>query len=165
MRSNNFVLTEVPSWICLCNTRYLYSILYTVYYIQYISYSKYPLQDISTSDEAALESLIENNPSLIKQIHQYFNTGPQVILLPVLQWNYEQMPDFNEDGFYLDYNHIETAHPPLRDRMLYGLNKIAFFINSGVSDEESYFINCENFENLIENVYNGKLKVLFLIVT
>ena len=112
-----------------------------------------------------MESLIENNPSLIKQIHQYFNTGPQVILLPVLQWNYEQMPDFNEDGFYLDYNHIETAHPPLRDRMLYGLNKIAFHINSGVSEEESYFINCENFENLIENVYNGKLKVLFLIVT
>ena len=115
-------------------------------------------QDISTSDEAALESLIENNPSLIKQIHQYFNTGPQVILLPVLQWNYEQMPDFNEEGFYLDYDHIEAAHPPLRDRMLYGLNKIAFFINTGVSDEESYFINCENFENLIENVYNSKLQ-------
>ena len=115
-------------------------------------------QDISTSDEAALESLIENNPSLIKQIHQYFNTGPQVILLPVLQWNYEQMPDFNEEGFYLDYDHIEAAHPPLRDRMLYGLNKIAFFINAGVSEEESYFINCENFENLIENVYNGKLQ-------
>ena len=123
------------------------------------------MQDISTSDEAALESLIENNPSLIKQIHQYFNTGPQVILLPVLQWNYEQMPDFNEDGFYLDYDHIEAAHPPLRDRMLYGLNKIAFFVNSGVSEEESYFINCENFENLIENVYNGKLKIPFLIAT
>ena len=66
------------------------------------------------------------------------------------------MPDFNEEGFYLDYTHIETAHPPLRDRMLYGLNKIAYFINAGVSEEESYFINCENFENLIENVYNGK---------
>ena len=152
---------EVPSQNCVCNTR-----IYTRIYYTRIYYSKLnPLQDISTSDEAALESLIENNPSLIKQIHQYFNTGPQVILLPVLQWNYEQMPDFNEDGFYLDYDHIEAAHPPLRDRMLYGLNKIAFSINSGVSDEESYFINCENFENLVENIYNGKLKVLFLIVT
>ena len=66
------------------------------------------------------------------------------------------MPDFNEEGFYLDYGHIQAAHPPLRDRMLYGLNKIAYFINSGVSEEESYFINCKNFENLIEKVYNGK---------
>ena len=33
-----------------------------------------PLKDISTSDETALETLIENNPSLIKQIDQYFNS-------------------------------------------------------------------------------------------
>ena len=111
-----------------------------------------------------MESLTENNPSLIKQIHQYFNTGPQVILLPVLQWDLAEKPDFNEEGFYLNYDHIQTAHPELRDRMLYGLNKIAFFINAGVSEEESYFINCENFENLIDNVYNGKLKISFLIL-
>ena len=111
-----------------------------------------------------MESLTENNPSLIKQIHQYFNTGPQVILLPVLQWDLAEKPDFNEEGFYLEYDHIQTAHPELRDRMFYGLNKIAFFINAGVSDEESYFINCENFENLIDNVYNGKLKISFLIL-
>ena len=103
---------------------------------------------------------MNNNPSLISQIQKYFTTGPQVILLPVLQWNYEQMPDFNEEGFYLDYEHIQAAHPPLRDRMLYGLNKIACFINNGVSEEESYFIKCENFENLIENVYNGKFYII-----
>ena len=97
-----------------------------------------------------------NNPSLINKIHQYFNADPQVILLPNLQWNYEHMPDFNEEGFYINYNHIQTAHPPLRDRMLYGLSKISFSINSGVSEEESYFINCEGFENLIENVYKCK---------
>ena len=111
-----------------------------------------------------MESLMNNNPSLISQIHKYFTTGPQVVLLPVLQWDYAQTPNFNEEGFFLDYEHIQTAHPPLRDRMLYGLNKIAFYINAGVSEEESYFIKCENFENLIENVYNGKLntlKVLF----
>ena len=83
--------------------------------------------------------------------------GPQVILLPNLQWDYAQMPNFNEEGFYLDYDHIQAAHPPLRDRMLYGLNKIAFSINAGVSEEESYFITCQNFENLIENVYKSKL--------
>ena len=66
------------------------------------------------------------------------------------------MPDFNEEGFYLDYDHIRAAHPPLRDRMLYGLNKIAFFINAGVSQEDSYFIKCDNFENLIEKVYKCK---------
>ena len=99
---------------------------------------------------------MENNPSLINKIHQYFNADPQVILLPNLQWNYENMPDFNEEGFYLNYDHIKTAHPPLRDRMLYGLRKISFFINAGVSEEESYFINCEGFENLIKNVYKGK---------
>ena len=108
-----------------------------------------------------METLIENNPSLIKQIDQYFNTGPKVVLLPNLQWDYAQIPDFNAEGFYLDYDHIQSAHPPLRDRMLYGLNKIAFFINAGVSHEESYFINCENFENLIENVYSGEFNILF----
>ena len=104
----------------------------------------------------ALESLLKNNPSLISKIQKYFTTGPQVILLPTLQWDYSQMPDFNAEGFYLDYDHIQAAHPPLRDRMLYGLNKIAFLINAGVSQEESYFINCGNFENLIENVYKSK---------
>ena len=102
---------------------------------------------------------MNNNPSLISQIQKYFTTGPQVILLPVLQWDYAQMPDFNEEGFYLDYDHIQAAHPPLRDRMMYGLNKMAFSINAGVSEEESYFIKCKNFENLIENVYNGELNI------
>ena len=65
----------------------------------------------------------------------------------------------------MDYDHIQSAHPPLRDRMLYGLNKIAYFINAGVSHEESYFINCDNFENLIENVYNGEYNLLFDVLT
>ena len=114
-------------------------------------------KDVSNSDEEALQSLMTNNQSLIRKIHQYFTSGPQVVLLPNLQWDFDLVPDFNEDGFYLDYTHILTAHPPLRDRMLYGLNKLAFFINNGVSKEESYFINCDNFEQLIENVYNCKL--------
>ena len=61
-------------------------------------------------------------------------------------------------GFYLDYEHILTAHPPVRDRMLYGLHKIAYFINKGVSSQDSYFLNCKNFEELVEKVYNGKSK-------
>ena len=104
-----------------------------------------------------MDSLIQENPSLIKQINQYFTAGPHVILLPTLQWDFELIPDFNENGFYLNYAHIRNAHPNLRDRMLYGLNKIAYFINMGVSKEEAYFINCANFEKLIEDVYNCKL--------
>lgn len=99
---------------------------------------------------------MNNNPSLISQINKYFASDPQVILLPNLQWDFAVTPDFNEEGFYLNYDHILAAHPPLRDRMLYGLNKIAFTINAGVSQQESYFINCENFENLIEKVYKCK---------
>ena len=105
-----------------------------------------------------MESLTENNQSLIRKIHQYFTSGPEVVLLPNLQWNFDMVPDFNEDGFYLNYDHILTAHPPLRDRMLYGLKKLAYLINIGVSKEEAYFINCENFETLIQNVYNGKFR-------
>ena len=55
-------------------------------------------QDISKSDEAALETLVNNNPSLIKQINQYFQNGPEVVLLPVLQWDYNTEPNFNEEG-------------------------------------------------------------------
>ena len=113
-------------------------------------------QDISSSDEDALNSLIYNNPSLIQQIDLYFNGDTNVVLLPRLEWNFELRPDFDADGFYLDYNHIMDSHPPLRDRMLYGLNKIAFHVTSGVSKSESYFINCENFEELLGNIYNGK---------
>ena len=113
-------------------------------------------KDISRSDEEALQSLIENNESLIRKIHQYFTSGPQVILLPKLEWDFYLRPDFNGDGFYLDYSNILTAHPPIRDRMLYGLNKLAYLINIGVSKDDSYFINCENFENLIEKVYQCK---------
>lgn len=121
------------------------------------------MSDISTSDEEATDFLFNNYPSLISQIQKYFTAGPQVILLPHLQWDFAAMPDFNEEDFYLDYDHIQAAYPPLRDRMLYGLNKIAFSIISGVSEEESYFINCENFENLIDNLYNGEL-IRFLSV-
>ena len=82
-----------------------------------------------------------------------------MILLPNLQWDFDLVPDFNEDGFYLNFEHILSAHPPLRDRMLYGLNRLAYFVNFGVSKEDAYFINCENFEKLIENVYLCKLLV------
>ena len=83
------------------------------------------------------------------------------MLLPNLNWDFDLLPNFNEDGFYLNYDHILTAHPPLRDRMLYGLNRLAYLINSGVSNRESYFISCGNFENLLENVYNCKLQESF----
>ena len=56
-------------------------------------------QDISRSDEAALRTLIENNPSLMIQIEQYFTGGPTVVQLPTLQWNYNEEPDFNEPGY------------------------------------------------------------------
>ena len=109
---------------------------------------------------------MQNNQSLITKIHQYFTGGPQVVLLPNLQWDFDLVPDFSENGFYLDYDHILTAHPPLRDRMLYGLNRLALLINLGVSEEESYFINCENFENLLETVYNCKYeKTLHILIS
>ena len=84
-----------------------------------------------------------------------------MILLPNLQWNYDNYPNFNEDGFHLNYSHILTAHPPLRDRMLYGLNKLAYLINFGASKEDSYFINCENFENLLESIYHCKFNLKY----
>ena len=61
-------------------------------------------------------------------------------------------------GFFLDYGHILTAHPPLRDRMLYGLKRIAETINKGVSVEETYFIHCYNFEQLLEQMYKGLIR-------
>ena len=58
-------------------------------------------------------------------------------------------------GFYLTYDDILRAHSETRDRMFYGLNKISFFMNFYVSNEESYFITCDNFEDLIDKVYKG----------
>ena len=58
-------------------------------------------------------------------------------------------------GFYLNYDHILLAHPPLRDRMLYGLGRLAQIMNDGVSKEDSYFMRCYNFEQLLEQMYQG----------
>ena len=58
-------------------------------------------QDITKSDEEELEILKRSNPSLINLIEEFFTFGPEIILLPVLQWNYEDEPDFNKDGFYI----------------------------------------------------------------
>ena len=120
-------------------------------------------QSIAKSDEAALETLIEENPSLVKQINQYFLSGPVVVILPKLEWDYADKPDFDEEGFYLNYDHVMTSHPPLRDRMFYGLNKIAYFVNAGVSENESYFMDCANFEDLIESIYEGTLSEVYLV--
>ena len=57
-------------------------------------------QDISVSDEDELKNLESSSPSLIKQIDQYFTSGPEIILLPGLEWDYNIRPDFNEEGFY-----------------------------------------------------------------
>ena len=64
-------------------------------------------QDTSLSDEAALQALIDNNPSLLIQIEQYFTGGPKVVLLPHLQWDYNQEPNFNEQG------HIKRSYKPI----------------------------------------------------
>lgn len=58
-------------------------------------------QDISGSDEDELKNLENSSPSLIKQIDQYFTSGPEIILLPALEWDYNVRPDFNEEGFTL----------------------------------------------------------------
>ena len=55
-------------------------------------------QDIKMSDQETLEHLIKNNPSLISKINKYFTGGPEVVLLPRLVWDYNDQPDFNEDG-------------------------------------------------------------------
>ena len=57
-------------------------------------------QDISVSDEDELTNLENSSPSLIKQIDQYFTSGPEIILLPALEWDYNIRPDFNEEGIY-----------------------------------------------------------------
>ena len=62
------------------------------------SYSRL-LLDISSSDQEALDTLASTNPSLISQINRYFTSGPEVVLLPSLEWNYEDKPNFNDEGF------------------------------------------------------------------
>ena len=60
-------------------------------------------QDISGSDEDELKNLENSSPSLIKLIDQYFTSGPEVILLPALEWDYDVRPDFNEEGSFSFY--------------------------------------------------------------
>ena len=61
----------------------------------------------------------------------------------------------------MNYSHIETAHPPKRDRMFYGLNRIAWIMNEGVITNSDYFIKCFNFEHLLSMIYKGYQFQLF----
>ena len=112
-------------------------------------------QSISQSDEAILANLKENNPSLITKIAEYFVNGPEVITLPSLEWDYAVRPDFNAEGFFLDYEDILLAHPPLRDRMFYGLHKISEYIINGTAGSEDYKMTCSSFEKLLEQLYEA----------
>ena len=112
-------------------------------------------QDISLSDEQELALLKHNNPSLFTKVLTYFTFGPEIVMLPLLEWDYAVKPDFNQDGFYLDYDHIRLAHPPLRDRMFYGLHKIAAHIADGVPTDQLYSIRCETFEQMLEQIYDA----------
>ena len=112
-------------------------------------------QDISKSDEEELELLKINNPSLFTKVHTFFNYGPELVMLPRLEWDYTVKPDFNEDGFFINYDHVRSAHPPLRDRMFYGLHKLASYVLFGTEIDESYSIKCETFENMLEDVYEA----------
>ena len=57
-------------------------------------------QDISNSDEFERERLQISNPKLFDDIEKYFTTGPEVVLLPVLNWDYALRPDMNEEGAF-----------------------------------------------------------------
>ena len=78
------------------------------------------------------------------------------------KWNFKELNGQTEVSFDVDFE--------LKNRFLnivmtksfqYGLNKIAFHITSSVSKSESYFINCENFEELLSNIYDGTL-IMFI---
>ena len=53
-------------------------------------------QDFSGPDEDEIDALPD---SLILQIQKYFVSGPDIILLPTLQWDNDVKPDFNENVF------------------------------------------------------------------
>ena len=65
---------------------------------------------MTSSDQEALNNLANTNPSLISQINEYFTSGPEVVLLPTLQWNFEDTPDFNEEGWYFQLTLTSRNH-------------------------------------------------------
>ena len=99
---------------------------------------------------------------MISKIQQYFVNGPEVILLPRLEWNYDEKPDFNEEGFFIDYEMINSAHPPLRDRMFYGLHKMSSAILSGISEKQEYTITCQTFEPMLKELYKITTEDIFI---
>ena len=61
------------------------------------------------------------SPSLFVTIEKYFESGPEVILLPYLP------ESCREDE--ITYESIASCPPDYRDRMFYGLNKIVALRN------------------------------------
>ena len=113
-----------------------------------------------------LKSIIleSENPTLLKNIRKFFEHEPSIVQIPRLQWdqNVKNSLDVETLG-YLTLNDIHKAHDLLREKTLSSLLKIFNLILEGVSHSENYLINCQNFENMIERLYQGfkeEMKIL-----
>ena len=106
-------------------------------------------QDIVTPDEEILNNLKLNNPSLVLKINKHFQSGPEIIVLPPL-------PDSCRPD-EITYESIRTCPTNIQERMFYGLHKIASYSIRGQSSSPDYFINCQNYEEFLQFLYESKL--------
>ena len=109
-------------------------------------------QKVNANEDEIMSALITANPSLVLKIKQNFKFGPDIVVLPELDWNYDVKPDFERIGYYLTYEDIRKAQPDTMNKMLQGLSAIAKKVYSSSITEVP--IPCGNFEIMLNRLYS-----------
>ena len=107
-------------------------------------------QERNLRAETVLHELHENHFALIDIIDQYFQSGPEIIVLPDLQWDYDRMPNFQADNFFLTYDHIRSAQTRSSRKMMKGLIQIQNIIKS----TKTFTLPCDSFEDEFSKLYS-----------
>ena len=107
-------------------------------------------QERNLRAETVLRELHENHSSLIEVIDRYFQSGPEIIVLPDLQWDYGLRPNFEVENFFLTYDHIRSAQSETSRKMMKGLIKIQNIIKS----PNAFTLPCDSFEDEFSQLYS-----------
>ena len=108
-------------------------------------------QEINLDENEVLRELEDEYPSLIRQLKLFFNEGPIIVVLPTLQWDVEDKPDFQAENFFLTFDHIRKAQKDSSEAMMTGLARISeLIIQSSLKD---FSLPCESFEDTMSDLY------------
>ena len=109
---------------------------------------------ISTvSKTKILSDFIKRHQTVYKLIRKTFVDDLEIVLLPRLEWPTNKTPNRASQDFYLGIGQINSALPTSGEPMKKGLLEMVKIILESTRSQQKDSTTCENFENLLEELY------------